>query len=44
MSNREIATSLYMSERTVEAHLTRIYREYGVRSRAQLVKVWPSAG
>ncbi len=43
MSNREIANSLYMSERTVEAHLTRIYREFGVRSRAQLVKAWPAA-
>ena len=44
MSNREIAGSLYMSERTVEAHLTRIYREFGVRSRTQLVMVWPAAG
>lgn len=26
-----------MSTRTVESHLTKIYREYGVRSRAQLV-------
>jgi DNA-binding CsgD family transcriptional regulator len=37
MSNREIAGALYMSPRSVEAHLTKIYREYGVRSRAQLV-------
>ncbi|HYB25016.1 MAG TPA: tetratricopeptide repeat protein [Solirubrobacteraceae bacterium] len=37
MSNREIASTLYMSPRSVEAHLTKIYREYGVRSRAQLV-------
>jgi DNA-binding CsgD family transcriptional regulator len=37
MSNREIAVTLYMSPRSVEAHLTKIYREYGVRSRAQLV-------
>jgi DNA-binding CsgD family transcriptional regulator len=26
-----------MSTRSVESHLTKIYREYGVRSRAQLV-------
>ncbi|HUA44162.1 MAG TPA: AAA family ATPase [Solirubrobacteraceae bacterium] len=37
MSNREIAGTLYMSPRSVEAHLTKIYRELGVRSRAQLV-------
>jgi DNA-binding NarL/FixJ family response regulator len=35
-TNREIAHTLYMSERTVEAHLTKIYRELGIRSRAQL--------
>lgn len=39
MSNREIATTLYMSLRSVEAHLTKVYREYGVRSRAQLATV-----
>ena len=38
MSNREIAAALYMSQRSVESHLTKIYREYGVRSRTQLVK------
>jgi len=37
LSNQEIAGALYMSTRTVESHLTKIYREYGVRSRAQLV-------
>ena len=36
MSNREIAGTLHMSTRTVEAHLTKIYRHYGVRSRSQL--------
>ena len=35
-TNHEIAHTLYMSERTVEAHLTKIYRELGIRSRAQL--------
>ena len=37
MSNREVADTLYMSLRTVEAHLTKVYRERGVRSRAQLI-------
>ena len=36
MSNREIASTLYMSLRSVESHLTKVYRELGVRSRAQL--------
>jgi DNA-binding CsgD family transcriptional regulator len=35
-TNREIAHTLYMSGRSVEAHLTKIYRELGIRSRAQL--------
>ena len=35
-SNREIATSLYLSVKTVEATLTRVYRKLGVRSRTQL--------
>lgn len=37
MSNQQIASTLYMSQRSVESHLTKAYREYGVRSRAQLV-------
>ncbi len=36
MSNREIADALHMSIRTVETHLTKVYRELGVKSRAQL--------
>jgi DNA-binding CsgD family transcriptional regulator len=36
LTNREIAERLHMSVRTVEAHLTHVYRDYGVRSRAQL--------
>ena len=36
MSNREIAGTLYMSVRSVESHLTKVYRELGIRSRAQL--------
>ncbi len=37
MSNRQIAGTLYMSPRSVESHLTKAYREFGVKSRAQLV-------
>jgi DNA-binding CsgD family transcriptional regulator len=35
-SNKEIAAALYMSQHTVAAHLTRLYRKLGVRSRAAL--------
>jgi DNA-binding CsgD family transcriptional regulator len=42
-SNREIAAELFVSERTVEANLTRAYRKLGVRSRTQLARRLPSA-
>ena len=35
--NREIGTRLFVSESTVEAHLTRIYRKLGLRNRAELL-------
>ena len=35
-TNREVAAQLYTSIATVEAHLTRIYRKVGVRSRTEL--------
>ena len=37
LSNQQIASTLYMNTRSVESHLTKIYREFGVRSRAQFV-------
>ena len=36
MTNREIANSAFMSQKTVEANLSRIYRKLGIRSRAEL--------
>jgi DNA-binding CsgD family transcriptional regulator len=36
LSNKEIAATLFMSVHTVEAHLTRVYRKLGIRSRAAL--------
>jgi DNA-binding CsgD family transcriptional regulator len=35
-SNREIAARMFLSVKTVEAALTRVYRKLGVRSRTQL--------
>ncbi|MDX2545389.1 helix-turn-helix transcriptional regulator [Streptomyces sp. WI04-05B] len=37
MSNNEIAGALFLSPKTVEGHLTRIFRKTGVRSRGALV-------
>jgi DNA-binding CsgD family transcriptional regulator len=38
MSNRDIATTLFISLKTVEANLTQVYRKLGIRSRAQLAQ------
>ena len=35
-TNREIADALFLSQKTVEFHLSAIYRRLGVRSRAEL--------
>ena len=36
LSNREIGEQLYLSHRTVEAHLYRVFPKLGVTGRAQL--------
>ena len=41
-TNREVAGSLFMSVRTVEGHLGRIYRKLGVRSRTELARRRPA--
>ena len=35
-TNREVATELFLGERTVASHLTHIYAKLGVRSRTEL--------
>ena len=39
-TNREVAAELYMGLRTVEAHLSAIYRKLGIRSRSELARAW----
>jgi DNA-binding CsgD family transcriptional regulator len=36
LTNREVASTLFISPKTVEANLTRVYRKLGVHSRAEL--------
>jgi ATP/maltotriose-dependent transcriptional regulator MalT len=36
MTNRDVATTLFISPKTVEANLSRIYRKLGIHSRAEL--------
>ena len=38
-TNKEVAATLFISPRTVDAHLNRIYRKLGIRSRAELTRV-----
>ncbi len=40
MSNREVASELYLSVKTVQYHLTRIYGKLGIRSRTELAARW----
>lgn len=40
-TNREIATVLGLSPKTVEWNLTKVYRSLRVRSRTELAATWP---
>jgi DNA-binding CsgD family transcriptional regulator len=43
-SNKEVAASLFLSEKTIEHHLSRIYAKLGVRSRVELANAeWEAA-
>jgi DNA-binding NarL/FixJ family response regulator len=38
VTNREIAESLFLTQRTVELHLTSVYRKLGIKGRAELAQ------
>ncbi len=42
MTNRDIAAALFISPKTVEVNLSRIYRKLKVRSRIELYRAWDS--
>ena len=37
-TNKEVGAALFLSPRTVEFHLKRVYRKLGLRSRAGLIR------
>ena len=41
-TNAETAAELFMGQRTVEAHLSRVYHKLGVRSRTELCRMLAS--
>ncbi|MDX6201212.1 MAG: hypothetical protein QOJ83_712 [Frankiales bacterium] len=41
-TNREVAEALFMSVRTVESHLSRVYHKLGLRSRTELSRWLPA--
>lgn len=43
-SNKEAAGELFLSPKTIESHLSRIYRKLGVTSRSQLAARWEELG
>lgn len=45
LTNREVAAELFLSVKTVQYHLTRVYAKLGIRSRSELAAVrGPSSG
>jgi DNA-binding CsgD family transcriptional regulator len=39
MTNRDVANALFISPKTVEANLARVYRKLGIKNRAALGRV-----
>jgi len=43
LTNREVGTALFLSHKTIEFHLGRVYRKLGLRSRGQLIQRFGAA-
>jgi DNA-binding CsgD family transcriptional regulator len=43
-SNKEVAAALFVTVKGVEAHLSRIYRKLGIKSRAELMRLYATRG
>ena len=43
-SNKEVAAALFVTVKGVEAHLSRIYRKLGIKSRAELMRLYTTRG
>ncbi len=43
-SNKQVAAAVFLSEKTVEHHLSRVYAKLGVRSRTELAAAWSNGG
>jgi DNA-binding CsgD family transcriptional regulator len=43
-SNKEVAAALFVTVKGVEAHLSRIYRKLGVKSRTELMHLYTRRG
>jgi DNA-binding NarL/FixJ family response regulator len=44
LSNPEIGARLFLSPRTVEYHLSKVFTKLGIRSRGQLANALPGSG
>jgi len=42
LTNRQIAQTLYVTPKTVEVHLSSVYRKLEISSRAELARVLPA--
>lgn len=42
-TNREVAAALFLGERTIETHLSHVYAKLGMRSRAELARMYQPA-
>jgi DNA-binding CsgD family transcriptional regulator/DNA polymerase III delta prime subunit len=43
LATKEVAAALFVSPKTVEGHLSKIYGKLGIRSRAELARTYPPA-